>query len=272
MNAVDRIREYILDGDIYQANISQSYSAQLHGPADPVGLFLALRAANPAPFSALLWPAIDRYTMSCSPERFLLLQNGLVETRPIKGTRERGKNAICDRHLRSELLASGKDKAENTMIVDLLRNDLSRVCRAGSVRVDALCRAETFSNVHHLVSVVRGELEPGCDALGLLDATFPGGSITGAPKIRAMELIKAIEKRRRGVYCGAIGYFDFSGDIDLNIAIRTVEVERHITRIGAGAGIILRSDSTQDFDETVIKVERLLSTLFDSTPANVSNG
>ncbi len=202
---VRRVIDYILAGDVFQANLSQRFSTALPPGLSPYDLFRRLQAANPAPFGAYL-KIDDLVVASSSPERFLLLRDGHVETRPIKGTRPRGDTPDADESLARELAGSVKDRAENVMIVDLMRNDLSRVCRDGSVAVPQLCAVERFATVMHLVSSVTGELRPGLGAVDLLEACFPGGSITGAPKIRAMEIIAELEPTRRGPYCGAIGH------------------------------------------------------------------
>jgi para-aminobenzoate synthetase component 1 len=194
---------------------------------------------------------------SSSPERFVQLEGNLVETRPIKGTVPRSVEPTLDAFRGRELIASDKDRAENVMIVDLLRNDLSRVCKPGTVQVPRLCGLETYANVHHLVSVVTGELEDSHDGLDLLKASFPGGSITGAPKIRAMEIIAELEGRPRGLYCGSIGYIGFDGAMDLNIAIRTVTVEKGEASFGVGGGITVLSDPAMERAESLTKAERL---------------
>ncbi|MBC7106739.1 MAG: anthranilate synthase component I family protein, partial [Firmicutes bacterium] len=220
--AVRRAREYIAAGDIFEVNLSQRLEAPLE--ASPWLLYRTLRAVNPAPFAAFL--NFPEAAVACaSPERFLRLRGGLVETRPIKGTRPRGRTPEEDRRLRDELWNSEKDRAELTMIIDLERNDLGRVCAVGSVHVPELFCLEEYATVFHLVSTVRGRLAPGKDVVDLLRATFPGGSITGAPKIRAMEIIEELEPVRRGIYTGSIGWIGFDGDCDLNIVIRTIIVK-----------------------------------------------
>ncbi|MDF2997385.1 MAG: para-aminobenzoate synthase, subunit [Xanthobacteraceae bacterium] len=253
--AVARVIEYIRAGDIFQANFTQQFRATI-GEVDPLALYDRLRRANPATFAALIVNE-DRLIASSSPERFVQLADGLVETRPIKGTVPRSVEPTLDAFRGRELIASEKDRAENVMIVDLLRNDLSRVCRPGTVQVPRLCGLETYANVHHLVSVVTGELEDGRDGLDLLKASFPGGSITGAPKIRAMEIIAELEGRPRGLYCGSIGYIGFDGAMDFNIAIRTVTVEKGEASFGVGGGITVLSDPGQERAESLTKAERL---------------
>ncbi|VIO69751.1 aminodeoxychorismate synthase component I [Bradyrhizobium ivorense] len=254
--AVQRIVDLILAGDIFQANIAQRFSAEVSPLFDPLTFYCQLRSLNPAPFAALLH--YDTLTIaSSSPERFLRLEGRQVETRPIKGTIARSADAAED-GLRAELLlASEKDRAENIMIVDLLRNDLSRVCTDNSVEVSALCKLETYASVHHLVSAVRGALAPDQHAVSLLRACFPGGSVTGAPKVRAMEIIADIEKLAREVYCGAIGFIGFNGHMDTNIAIRTVVIYDGLAVFHAGGGITAMSNPEAEYEETLAKAKRL---------------
>jgi len=255
--AVERVREHIRAGDLFQANLSQRWSCRLE-PAAPGGRALALADAlavrSPAPHAAFF--AADDHAIACaSPERFLELRGSRVETRPIKGTRPRSPDPSEDLRLAAELSASAKDRAENVMIVDVLRNDLGRVCETGSIRVSELCELETFPQVHHLTSTVTGSLEPGLDAFDLLHACFPGGSITGAPKIRAMEILDALEPVRRHLYTGSIGYVDWRGDADWNIAIRTATVTAAAIHFAAGGGITAESDPEQEYRETLDKAE-----------------
>jgi para-aminobenzoate synthetase component 1 len=262
---VRRVIDYILAGDIYQANISQRFSATLPEAADPFALYCALRRRNPAPFAAYIRHG-DIAIVSASPERFLRLREGHVETRPIKGTRPRGRTAAEDAALAEELKASEKDRAENLMIVDLLRNDLSRVCRDRSVEVPVLFGLESFATVHHLVSTITGELCMGKTAIDLLRAAFPGGSITGAPKIRAMEIIAELEPARRGPYCGCIGYVGFDGAMDTSIVIRTMSLlGRHLT-FQVGGGIVADSDPAAEYEESLVKARALIETLTGVRP------
>ncbi|KQT46232.1 aminobenzoate synthetase [Aureimonas sp. Leaf454] len=260
--AIEAIRAYILAGDIYQANFAQAFTARLDADFDAFRFYLDLRAANPAPFAAFLEYG-DLAVCSSSPERFLKLSGTAVETRPIKGTAPRSADPAEDEALGQTLLASEKDRAENVMIVDLLRNDIARVCRPDSVDVPVLCGLETYASVHHLVSVVTGELKPGADGLDLLAASFPGGSITGAPKIRAMDIITELEGRPRGIYCGSIGWIGFDGAMDLNIAIRTVTFENgnedgaRTATLQAGGGITILSDAAAEYEETLAKAARV---------------
>jgi para-aminobenzoate synthetase component 1 len=259
LDAVSRVRDYIIAGDIFQANISQRLEAPLE--ETPWTLYRRLRALNPAPFAAYL--DFDGVTVaSASPERFVRLDHSRhVETRPIKGTRPRGIGPEHDAALGQALTESAKDLAENLMIVDLLRNDLSRVCVPGSVRVSDLFTLQRLPTVHHLVSTVVGELAGGADAFDLLASTFPGGSITGAPKIRAMEIIAEIEPSRRGVYCGAIGYLSTTGALDTSIVIRTYLALRDRVYFSVGGGIVADSDPEEEYRETLDKARALISAL-----------
>jgi para-aminobenzoate synthetase component I len=256
--AVEQVRTHILDGDIYQANISQRFTANLPEGFSPFAFYTALRAANPAPFAAYLTCG-DIIIASSSPELLLRKRGGDIETRPIKGTIARSPDETEDALRRETLLASEKDRAENIMIVDLLRNDLSRVSEPFSVEVPVLCGLESYAGVHHLVSVVTGHLSEGKDALDLIATCFPGGSITGAPKRRAMQIIAAIEQIPRGYYCGAIGYLGFDGAMDLNIAIRTAVMKDGEVQIQAGGGITRLSEPEAEYDETFAKVKRLFA-------------
>jgi para-aminobenzoate synthetase component I len=260
LDAVGRVRGYIVAGDIFQANLSQRFQGEL--PEPPFELYRRLRRRNPAPFAAYL-DFGELAVLSASPERFLRLdqERRLVETRPIKGTRPRGLGPMHDAALGRALAESEKDRAENVMIVDLLRNDLSRVCRPGTVRVPELFALEHHPTVHHLVSTVLGELEPGADAMDLIRATFPGGSITGAPKVRAMEIIAELEPTRRGVYCGSIGYISATGAMDTSIVIRTYLALRGQVYFQAGGGIVADSDPELEYRETLDKARALIETL-----------
>ena len=259
--AFRRIHDYIRNGDCYQVNLAQRFAAAASG--DPWLAYQALRVINPAPFSAYLSTPYAQI-LSASPERFLKVQNGRVETRPIKGTRPRAGHPRLDAELVEALRQSEKDRAENVMIVDLLRNDLSKNCALGSVKVPRLFDVESFATVHHLVSTVTGELEPGRDALDLLRGCFPGGSITGAPKLRAMQIIEELEPHRRGVYCGAIGYIGFDGNMDLNIAIRTLVYSGGVIRCSAGGGIVADSRLEDEYQETFDKAAAMLKLLQQS--------
>lgn len=256
--AFERVQRYIAAGDCYQVNLTQRFTAPVQGSR--WGLYRALRRLNPAPYGAYLNHP-DAQVLSASPERFVELRGERVATRPIKGTRPRGGDPASDRRLAAELAASAKDRAENLMIVDLLRNDLGKVCVTGSVAVPGLFEVESFANVHHLVSTVTGTLAPGRDALDLLRATFPGGSITGAPKRRAMAIIDELEPHRRGLYCGAIGYLGFNGDMDSNIAIRTLVGRGDEVSFGVGGGIVADSLAEREYQECLDKAAPMLRLL-----------
>lgn len=258
LKAVEKALEYILAGDIYQVNLSQRFTTTLLAP--PWEIYKKLRVLNRAPMSAYL--GFDEISvLSSSPERFLKVQGRKVETKPIKGTRGRGKDEIEDERLKEELLASEKDRAELNMIVDLERNDLGRVCEYGSVKVSKHAIVESYATVHHLVSTVEGVLREGLDIIDLLKASFPGGSITGAPKIRAMEIIDELEPTARSVYTGAIGYIDFNKDADLNIAIRTILLGKEKLSFQVGGGIVADSDPEAEYEETLIKGKAIFETL-----------
>jgi len=261
-DGVTRIREYIAAGDVYQVNFSQRFHAPFSG--SPLALYRRLRARNPAPFGAFLeFNGGGTAIASISPERFVRLDPAtrLVEARPIKGTRPRGATVVKDAALARELQASEKDRAENVMIVDLLRNDLGKVCQTGSVSVPTLFALESHPTVHHLVSTVTGVLADGADAFDLVRATFPGGSVTGAPKIRAMEIIAELERAPRGVYCGAIGYVSTSGAMDLNIPIRTIVLRDGEATFHAGAGIVWDSEPAAEYQETLAKARTMIEAL-----------
>ena len=258
VKAVNKVREYIAAGDVFQVNLSQRFEADLR--ILPYELYKRLRAINPAPFASYLnFP--DVKIISASPERFLKVQGDLVETRPIKGTRPRGKDAVEDERLAQELTKSTKDHAENLMIVDLERNDLGRVCRYGTVKVTELAILEAFPTVFHLTSTVVGRLRRGKSNVDLLKATFPGGSITGAPKVRAMEIIDEIEPTRRSVYTGSIGYLSFNEDMDINIVIRTFLIKEGKAYFQVGGGIIYDSDPEAEYIETLDKARALIRAL-----------
>jgi para-aminobenzoate synthetase component 1 len=255
---VRRAIEYVHAGDCFQVNVAQ----RLLAPARlaPLELFGRLRARNPAPFAGY-FDLGDFVIASASPERFLRVEHGHVETRPIKGTRPRGKTPKEDRARAAELLASAKDRAENVMIVDLLRNDLGRVCAYGSVCVGALCRLESHPYVHHLVSDVYGTLRPECGPVDLVRAAFPGGSVTGAPKVRAMEIIAELEGVARGPYTGALGYIGFDGTMDTSLLIRTFTHGKGWLSFSVGGGIVADSQPEREYDETWHKAEGLLRAL-----------
>ncbi|MFZ3044547.1 MAG: aminodeoxychorismate synthase component I [Desulfatirhabdiaceae bacterium] len=261
--AIQTIRDYIAAGDVYQVNMSQRFMMRFEG--DAFGLFEALYKKNPAPFFAFIH-AGDHQVVSTSPERFVLRSQNRVETRPIKGTRPRGNNQKEDNRLRAELESSPKDDAELSMIVDLLRNDIGKVCQANSVHVTAHKRVEAYQNVYHLVSDIQGILEPGMDSVDLIRATFPGGSITGCPKIRAMEVIDELEPIRRHIYTGSIGYISFHDTMDLSIAIRTATIFRGKILFSVGGGIVYDSKPADEYAETLHK-GRTLMDVFTGQPA-----
>jgi para-aminobenzoate synthetase component 1 len=258
MKAVNRVREYIAAGDVFQVNLSQRFEADLKIP--PYELYKRLRTVNPAPFASYLnFPGVA--IVGASPERFLKVQSDLVETRPIKGTRPRGRDSVEDERLAHELTHSAKDRAENMMIVDLERNDLGRVCHYGTVKVTELAILETFPTVFHLTSTVVGRLRRGKSNIDLLKATFPGGSITGAPKVRAMEIIDELEPTKRSVYTGSIGYLGFNEDMDINIVIRTFLIKEGKAYFQVGGGIIYDSDPEAEYMETLDKAKALIQAL-----------
>ncbi|MBJ6137745.1 aminodeoxychorismate synthase component I [Marinobacter litoralis] len=267
-NKVQQVRDYIEAGDCYQANLSQSFEGQYQGK--PWAGFSALSKANPTPYAAFLKHR-NSTIVSVSPERFLDIRGRRVTTSPIKGTRPRGTTREQDAALAQELLASEKDRAENLMIVDLLRNDLSVNAKPGSVKVDELFALESYENVHHLVSHIRAELKDGVSPLQALFDAFPGGSITGAPKIRAMEIIRELEPHWRGPYCGSVFYYGLDGKLDSNIAIRTLLCENEHTdenglehgtiRCWGGGGIVADSEPEAEYQETLTKVQPLMKFL-----------
>ena len=256
--AARRAIEYIHAGDCFQVNLAQRLLYPETLP--PLELYGRLRERNAATFAGY-FDLGEFIVASASPERFLRVERGMVEARPIKGTRPRGATLIKDKARADELLRSGKDRAENVMIVDLLRNDLGRVCRYGSVRVPALCRLESYRFVHHLVSEVRGQLREGLGPVDLLRAAFPGGSVTGAPKIRAMEIIAELEPSARGAYCGSLGYLGFDGSMDTSILIRTFTAGRGWLQFPVGGGIVADSVPEREYEETWHKAEGLLRAL-----------
>jgi para-aminobenzoate synthetase component 1 len=258
VKAFERIQNYLLSGDCYQVNLAQRFSAPYSGSG-----WLAyrhLRECVPAPWSAYL--GIDDSAILCfSPERFLSVNSGVVETKPIKGTRPRGNCQRTDLALKNELLDSQKDQAENLMIVDLLRNDLSKNCTCGTVEVDQLFAVESFSNVHHLVSTIHGRLRSDKTILDLLRGCFPGGSITGAPKRRAMEIIDELEPDNRQIYCGSIFYINFNGDMDSNVAIRTLLCDSGNIHCWGGGGVVADSTADSEYQESLDKIQVFLNEL-----------
>lgn len=262
--AVRAVIDRVLAGDIFQANLSQQFTLPFRG--DPVTAYRALRARAPGSHGAFLTRG-RHGVLSMSPELFLRFDPATrrIESRPIKGTRPRDADPSRDTAMATALLASEKDRAENVMIVDLVRNDLSRVATPGSVQVPSLCRLESYAAVHHLVSVVTAALRPECDALDLIAATFPAGSITGAPKLRAMAILAELEPTRRGVYCGSIGWIGLDGGMELNVAIRTVTIVDGLATVPAGGGVTALSEPGQEYQESLDKARALLDGLA-STP------
>lgn len=257
--AFERVQHYIQAGDCYQINLTQRFRAPCQG--DPWSAYQALRAACPTPFSGFQALEDGSTLLSFSPERFIRVSDDQVETRPIKGTRPRSADPAQDRANGEELLASTKDRAENLMIVDLLRNDLGRTCEIGSVRVPELFNLESYPNVHHMVSAVTGRLAAGKDALDLIAGSFPGGSITGAPKIRAMQIIDELEPSRRALYCGSLLYVDVRGEMDSSIAIRSLLVKNGQVCCWGGGAVVADSDWEAEYQESITKVRVLLETL-----------
>ncbi|MFH1904055.1 MAG: aminodeoxychorismate synthase component I [bacterium] len=258
LKTVDRIKEYIAAGDIYQVNLSQRFTCDLC--MDSFELYKRLTKINPAPFGGFLNFG-EESIISVSPERFLCLKDSVVRTRPMKGTRPRGKTKKEDERLKNDLLKSEKDKAELMMIVDLERNDIGRVCEYGSVYLESKRDIEKYSTVFQTTSTVRGRLSKEKDRIDLLKACFPGGSITGAPKIRAMEIIEELEPTRRGIYTGSLGYLSFSGEMDLNILIRTLVAKKNEIRFQVGGGIVADSDPESEYQETLDKAKALFGAL-----------
>ncbi|WP_394754144.1 aminodeoxychorismate synthase component I [Crenothrix sp.] len=256
--AYNRIKAYLKEGDCYQVNLSQRFVAPCQG--NPWTAYQRLRAINSAPFSCYLnLPEVQ--ILSSSPECFLKVSQGMVETKPIKGTRSRKQDSVDDARQINGLIHSSKDQAENVMIVDLLRNDISKTCKKGSVQVPKLFAVESYATVHHLVSTVTGVLAEGQQAVDLLKSCFPGGSVTGAPKIRAMEVIEELEPNRRGIYCGTIGYIGFNGNMDSNIAIRTLVHSDGTIRFWAGGGIVNDSVLEEEYQECFDKAAAMLDLL-----------
>lgn len=257
---VERIREYIRDGDVFQVNLSRGWDARGERAIDPVGLYRSLARTNPAPFAALA-RLPGGTVISSSPERLVSLDGERVQTRPIAGTRPRGRCADDDSQLSSELMSHPKERAEHIMLIDLERNDLGRVCRTGSVEVDELMVIESYAHVHHIVSNVRGLLRDGMTSADVIRAVFPGGTITGCPKVRCMEIIAELEGRGRGAYTGALGYLGLDGRMDLNILIRSMVVRDRRIAFRTGAGIVADSDPAAELAETEAKAQGLLAAI-----------
>lgn len=257
-SSFDKIKKYIREGDCYQVNLAQRFNVEVEG--DPWQAYCMLRNINPSPFSAYLNYS-DFQILSNSPERFLSVKDQIVQTKPIKGTRPRADTKIKDDALLQELMHSEKDQAENVMIVDLLRNDISKNCALGSVKVPKLFDIESYPNVHHMVSTVTGRLQKNRNVIDLLKGCFPGGSITGAPKLRSMEVIEELEPHRRGIYCGAIGYIANNGNMDMNIAIRTILHKQQNMYFYAGGGIVYDSHMHSEYQETFDKAAAMMKVL-----------
>lgn len=266
ISTVKRTIEYIKSGDIFEANIAQKFSAKINDKYDSKGLYKNLQLKNPAPFSAYL-NLDDLKILSASPERFIKIINGDVEVRPIKGTIQRDNNPQKDNFLAQTLQSSAKDRAENIMIVDLMRNDLSKICEAHSIAVKQLCGLESFTNLHHLVSVINGKLKTGISIFDIIKAVFPAGSISGAPKIRSMQIIDELENHTpRGVSYGSIGYLGFNGNIDLSVAIRTITIYNNELSFHAGGAVTLYSDPNAEYEETMLKAQKLFESLSIGRP------
>ncbi|KUO48853.1 MAG: hypothetical protein APF76_09375 [Desulfitibacter sp. BRH_c19] len=256
--AIQKVKDYIAAGDIYQVNMTQRFETK--SLVSPWDLYCKLRRINPAPFAAYL-DLEEGYVISASPERFIKMDGDYIETRPIKGTRPRSECNDFNDKMKNELLNSEKDRAELVMIVDLERNDLGRVCEFGSVKVEELFRLESYATVFHLVSTITGKLKPNYHFKEVIKSTFPGGSITGAPKIRAMEIIEELEPVKRGIYTGSIGYLNLAGNIDLNIVIRTIIIKGDKTYFQVGGGIVADSNPEEEYQETLDKAKALIMAL-----------
>jgi len=259
INIAERVKKYIAAGDVFQVNLSQRVSARIND-RKPLDLYKILREINPSPFSGF-FDFGEYQIVSSSPERLIRIKDGIIETRPIAGTRPRGKNGKEDEAMRSELLLNKKERAEHIMLIDLERNDLGRVSEYGSVRVDELMITEDYSHVIHIVSNITGKLAAGKDCFDAIKAVFPGGTITGVPKVRCMEIIDELEPVRRGPYTGSIGYIGFSGNMDLNIIIRTFVIKDGTAYAHAGAGLVADSNPEWEYFETLKKAEALIRTL-----------
>ncbi len=258
--AVQHAKDLIKSGDIYQANLSRQYTCENNPTITPAALFTRLRKSNPAPFAALL--QVQGFAVvSSSPERLFSISNNIIETRPIAGTRPRGQTETADADLINELLDTPKERAEHIMLIDLERNDIGKVCLTGSVDVDELMVVESYEHVHHIVSNIKGQLRSDVTVVDAIKALFPGGTITGCPKIRCMEVIHEIEQRDRGCYTGSLGYINHDGQVDLNILIRTVGVHDEVIKFNAGAGIVFDSDPNAELQETRHKAKGMINAL-----------
>jgi len=264
IEGVERCKNYILSGDVFQVNLSRQWQAEIDDSVTPAQVFQQLRVANPAPFAALLcWD--QQAIISSSPERLVLVRHGVIETRPIAGTRRRGGDEQADEALKAELSLHPKEQAEHVMLLDLERNDLGRVCVPGSVKVNELMTIESYTHVHHIVSNVLGKLRPHTTAKEVIDAVFPGGTITGCPKVRCMEIIAELEQQARGVYTGSLGYVSLDGQMDTNILIRSFHWQMGKLTFNAGAGIVYDSLSEAELEETRHKAKGLVRALVAET-------
>jgi anthranilate synthase component 1 len=252
-----KIHRYIVEGDIFQANLSRRWSVHSQQKIDALSLYEKLRHSNPSPFAAFC-KVDDHYILSSSPERLVSVRQGIVETRPIAGTHPRGETALQDAELSKKLLSHPKERAEHVMLIDLERNDLGRICRPGSIQVQDNMTLETYSHVHHIVSSIRGELQPDATLKQVIHAVFPGGTITGCPKVRCMEIISELEQAARGAYTGSVGYVSDNGNVDFNILIRTLTLKDNRVDFRAGAGIVHDSISERELNETRHKARGML--------------
>ncbi len=257
---LDRTHQYIVDGDIFQANLSRLWQVAFDQPCDPVALYQSLRQANPSPFAALI-KFNDHYLLSSSPERLISVTDGVVETRPIAGTHPRGENPAEDRLLAQKLLQHPKERAEHVMLIDLERNDLGRICEPGTIHVNDNMVLETYSHVHHIVSSISGRLRAGLSAADVVHAVFPGGTITGCPKVRCMQIISELEQAPRGAYTGSLGYISDHGRLDLNILIRSISYRANQLTFRAGAGIVSDSQTERELHETRHKARGMLNAI-----------
>jgi anthranilate synthase component 1 len=260
LDGVGRIKRYIREGDVFQVNLSRGWWVDIKHPADTAGLYACLRKRNPSPFAALA-TFEDFAVLSSSPERLLSSRSGIVETRPIAGTRPRSSDPAVDQAYSRELIAHPKERAEHIMLIDLERNDLGRICKPGSIHVSELMAVESYAHVHHIVSNIKGELRETITPGKAIGAVFPGGTITGCPKVRCMEILSELEEQPRGPYTGSIGYVNRNGDMDLNILIRTIMVEKNRISLRAGAGIVADSDANRELEETRAKAKGMLNAL-----------
>jgi anthranilate synthase component 1 len=253
-----RIHRYIVEGDIFQANLSRLWQGRFRDEPDPVSLYARLRESNPAPFAALVRFDANHHLLSSSPERLIEVRDGIIETRPIAGTHPRGKTEPEDRALAERLLAHPKERAEHVMLIDLERNDLGRICEPGSIHLEDRMTLETYRHVHHIVSSVRGRLRPEIGPRQALHAVFPGGTITGCPKVRCMQIIRELETEPRGGYTGSLGYISDHGRMDFNILIRSMTLRGRELSLRAGAGIVHDSDPQRELQETRHKARGML--------------